>query len=78
MKEKWQIGEYGPKFQLVGDNWDTHIVPEYITTQQKTVSIHLSYVIAVEDGITPIRQKLSLHIMTNGLYLLCTRTAITT
>ncbi|VDI70700.1 Hypothetical predicted protein [Mytilus galloprovincialis] len=54
LKEKWQNGESGPKYQLVGDNWDKNIVPSYRTTQQKTVSIHLFNVIAVEDRITPI------------------------
>ena len=46
-------GSWREKYQLLmGDNWDRNVLPSFRTPTQKTISIHLFNLIAV-DRITP-------------------------
>lgn len=55
MRESWaQDGSI--TYQLIGDNWDTNILPSYSTSDKGTLSLHLFNVIAVQDRV-PILDK---------------------
>lgn len=52
MRESWaQDGSI--TYQLIGDNWDTNILPSYSTSDKGTLSLHLFNVIAVQDSSNP-------------------------
>lgn len=40
------------KNQIIGDNWDKTILPSYITSQDKTIALHLFYLFAIIDRIS--------------------------